>query len=130
MLGLSGSELKEAASLSESVRRVLEEIGSEENDDRWLRQTAIGFKAGVGVSTGDAVRSLRALESAIGAGDPQAMSDVNDLIDSIVDYLVIMIAMMEASSNHGGRAKWRLEHLRRDAGRLAQYVCQMTEGTT
>ncbi|MDD1769884.1 MAG: hypothetical protein LUO79_02250 [Methanomassiliicoccales archaeon] len=128
MLGLKGSELKEAVSLSESVRTGLEEICSAK-DEPWLRVATSRFEPNVGVSIKDAIASLRKLESAIEAADQKTLSDVNDLIDSIVDYLVVAIALMDGAPDHGGKAKWRLEHVRRDAGRLAQYICQMTEGT-
>ena len=127
MLGLSGSELKEAVSLSESVRKGLEEIGSA-RDEPWLRMAVVRFELNVGMSLEDAVDSLRRLESAVEAGDQKTLSDVNDLVDSVVDYLVVAIALMDGAPDRGGKARWRLEHIRRDAGRLAQYICQMTEG--
>jgi hypothetical protein len=128
VLGLSGSELKEAVSLSESVRKGLEEIRSGKGEP-WLRKAASRFEPSVGVSIEDAVGSLHRLESAVEIGDQKVLSEVNDLIDSIVDHLVVVLALMDGAPDRGGKARWSLEHLRRDAGRLAQYVCQMTEGS-
>ncbi len=128
MLGLSGSELKEAASLSESVRHGLDDI-SQEKDDPLMRMVAKGFEANVGVSVATAVRMLHTLEISIEEKDQSSLSEINDIIDAIVDYLVVSIALAEANVERGGKALQRLEHIRRDAGRLAQYVCQLTEGT-
>jgi hypothetical protein len=127
VLGLSGSELKEAVSLSESVRHGLEEMSSA-RDDEVLRRAAAKFELSVGVSIGTAVRSLYQLESAIEVGDVSGFQEVNDMIDSMVDYLVVVIGMLETKPDRGGAAMVRLQRLRRDAGRLAQYVCQLTEG--
>ena len=127
MLGLNGSELKETISLSESVRRGLGEIADAKEGDFVLRRAAAKFELNVGMSIPEVVKALRRLESAIEEGDVSGYSEASDMIDSVVDYLVVVIGMLDSTPNRGGGARLRLEHLRRDAGRLAQYICQLTE---
>jgi len=127
MLGLNGSDLKEALSLSESVRRGLEEMASAKSDQLVLHEAASKFEMNVGASIEESVRLLRRLEAAINDEDQETISDVNDTVDSIVDYLVVVLCTLDEEPDRGGGARLRIERVRRDAGRLAQYVCQMAE---
>ena len=132
MLAVSGSEIKEALSLSQGLRQGLEDMHAAAHDPETpIYKIASDFESSVGINAVQAIQDLRRLEAAIERGDNELISELDATVDAITDFLDSAISDVSCIDQDSERTKEALRHLqswRRDAGRLSQYLCQMSEG--
>ncbi len=131
MLGLSGSEVREAISLSRDIRKCLEDIRLARDDPKSpFAPIAARFRSGVGMNVEEVIAKLDLLEDAIDRSDVETISEIDDVIDAVSDF--VEVESRKASSPGVGPER-NYEVLRcmrawrRDAGKLAQYLCQLSE---
>jgi hypothetical protein len=130
VLGLSESEIKEAVDLSHDISDCLDKIRVAKEEDSSLAQVARRFKSGVGMSVEELINKLAQLPSAIDASDADTIAEIDDAIDAFVDFIDLETkkeSSLRAKAGSDRELVRRLKAWRRNAGKLAQYLCQMTE---
>jgi hypothetical protein len=130
VLGLSESEIKEAVDLSHDIRDCLEKIRVAREEGSSLAHVAKRFKSGVGLSVEELIDKLTQLPGAIDASDADTIAEIDDVIDAFVDFIDLetkKASSLGTTTGSDGELVRRLKAWRRSAGKLAQYLCQMTE---
>ncbi len=117
--------------LSRDIRKCLEDVRLARDDPHSPFAPIAGrFHSGVGMSIEMVIEKIGLLEDAIDRSDVEEISEIDDIIDAVSDF--IEIESREASSPGVGPER-NYEVLRcmrawrRDAGKLAQYLCQLSE---
>ena len=131
MLGLSGSDVREAISLSRDIRKCLEDVRLARDDPKSpFMPIASRFRTGVGMSIEAVIDKIGLLEDAIENVDVDTIAEIDDVIDAVSDFIEAE-SRMASSPGVGPERNYEvlrcMRAWRRDAGKLAQYLCQLSE---